>query len=92
MFSTLKRYLLVAAVAVGSALLIAVRVLFGQNQKLKAENKIAKAKDKHLKKVMVTDMSIDEQSDIRLAKAVKELNDEGHNEELSDPNKDWNDS
>jgi len=92
MFSTLKRYLLVAAVAVGSALLIAVRVLFGQNQKLKAENKIAKAKDKHLKKVMATDMSIDEQSDIRLAKAVKELNDEGHNEELSDPNKDWNDS
>ena len=91
MFSKLKTYALVIAATVGSVLLIAVRVLFGQNQKLRTENKTVKAQKKHLKKVMEQDTAIDEQADVHLAEVAKEVEDGKPPSELLDPNRMWND-
>ena len=86
MMSTLKLWLGAIAVAVGSALLIAVRVLATKNAKLKIDNKIVKAKEKHTRKVLEADIATDEQVDKHLAEVTKEIEDEKHPSELLDPN------
>ena len=87
--STMKRYALVAVAAVGSALLIAVRVLSGQNRRLRAKNERQEAQRKHTKQVMEADIAIDEQVDTHLAEVAKEIEDEKFPSELTDANKGW---
>ena len=89
MMSTLKLWLGAIAVAVGSALLIAVRVLATKNAKLKIDNKIVKAKEKHTRKVLEADIAIDEMVDTHLAEITKEIEDEKHPDELLNPDDHW---
>jgi len=89
MLSILKLKLAAIAVAVGSVLLIAIRVLASKNAKLKIDNKIIKVKEKHTRKVLEMDIAIDEQIDSHLAEVTKEIEDEKHPEELLNPNDHW---
>ena len=86
MFSTMKVWLLAIAAGAFSVLLLAVRVLATKNAKLKIDNKIAVAKEKHTRKVLAADIAIDEQIDDHLAEVTKEIEDEKHPSELLDPN------
>jgi len=83
--SKIKTYAIIAGSALLGVLLIAVKFLAGQNTRLRVENKIAKAKEKHVKKVMKADNEIEEQADERLVDAVKEISEGGTSDELSDP-------
>ena len=85
MFSQLKTWLAALAVGFGSVLLIALRVLIGQNQKLRTENKEVKAQKKHLKKVMEQDTVIDEQADVHLAEVAHEIEENKPPSELLNP-------
>ena len=89
--STMKTYALAIAAAVGSALLIALRVLSGQNRRLKAKNKRMEAQREHTLQILRQDTAIDEQTDTHLAELAKEVEDGKHPSELTDPNKLWND-
>jgi len=86
--SKLKTYLIVAAGAVGGALVIALNILLRRNEELRDENRQATATRDHALDVLEKDTDINEQEDARLADALRELNDEGHSSELEDPN-DW---
>ena len=86
MFSTLKLWSAAIVAAVISALWIAVRVLASRNAKLKIDNKIAVAKEKHTRKVLKLDIATDEQVDAHLAEVAKEIEDEKNPDELLDPN------
>ncbi len=88
---TIKTYLIIAGGALLAALLFTVKILAGQNTKLRVENKIAKAKEKHVKKVMEKDREIDVQTDVRLEELEKEIEEGKHPSELLDPTKGWND-
>jgi len=88
-WSKFKTYIIVAVGAVGSVLLIAVRVLAGRNKKLSMENKVVKKEKEHAIKVMEQDIRIDEQIDTHLAEAAKEVEEGKHPSELTDPNKEW---
>ena len=88
-WSKLKTYIIVAAGAVGSVLLIAVRVLAGRNKKISMENKTVKAEKEHAVKVMAQDILIDEQTDTHLAEVAKEVEEGKHPTELLEPNDDW---
>ena len=85
-FSTVRKYLFSAIGLLVTGLLIAVKFLAGQNAKLRVENKIKDAKNKHMTKVMKADAELDEQADVHLADAVKEIDESGASDELSDPN------
>ena len=66
-FSTIKAKL---SLWLGSAVIVLIAItkfLAGRNRKLKAENKVVKARNKHAKKVMKADIEIDEQADDHLA-------------------------
>ena len=89
MFSTMKIWLLAIAAGAFSVLLLAVRVLATKNAKLKIDNKIAVAKEKHTRKVLETDIATDEQIDAHLAEVTKEIEDEKHPDELLNPNDHW---
>ena len=71
--STIKTYALVAVGAVGSVLLIALRVLSGQNRKLRAKNKRFDAQRKHTQEVMEQDTAIDEQADEHLSDVAHDV-------------------
>ena len=86
---TLKTYAIVAASAVLSVLLIAVRVLLTKNAKLKVDKKMAVAKEKRTKEVMKHDIEVDEQIDNHLAEVTKEIEDEKNPDELLNPNDHW---
>ena len=86
MFSTLKTYAVAIAVTVGSALLIAVRVLSGQNRRLRAKNERMDAQRKHTKLIMEQDIATDEQADDHLAEVARQVEDGKHPSELLDPN------
>jgi len=88
-FSTVKIWLSAIAVGAFSVLLIAVRVLATKNAKLKIDNKIVKAKEKHTRKVLEADIAIDEMVDSHLAEITKEIEDEKHPDELLNPNDHW---
>jgi len=89
MLSKLKTYALVAVGAVGSVLLIALRVLSGQNRRLKAKNKRFEAQRKHTRQVMEQDIATDVQTDERLEVLAKELESGDSPSELLDPNATW---
>ena len=89
MFSTVKIWLSAIAVGAFSVLLIAVRVLASRNAKLKIDNKIAVAKEKHTRKVLEMDIAIDEQIDDHLAEVTKEIEDGKQPDELLNPNDHW---
>ncbi len=89
MFSTVKIWLSALAVGAFSVLLIAVRVLSTKNAKLKIDNKIAVAKEKHTRRVLEQDILIDEQTDTHLAEVAKEVEEGKHPSELTDPNDEW---
>jgi len=86
MLSTLKPYALAIAAGAFSVLLIALRVLSGQNRRLKAKNKRFEAQRKHTKEVMEQDTRTDVQTDERLEVLAKELESGDSPSELSDPN------
>ena len=86
---TLKTYAIVAASAVLSVLLIAVRILLTKNAKLKVDAKIAVEKEKRTKEVMRQDILIDEQVDKHLAEVTKEIEDGKQPDELLNPNDHW---
>ena len=89
MLSKLKTYALVVVGAVGSVLLIALRVLSGQNRRLKAKNKRFEAQRKHTRQVMEQDIATDVQTDERLEVLAKELESGDSPSELLDPNATW---
>jgi len=88
---TIKNYAIVVGAALLAALLFTVKILAGQNTKLRVENKIAKAKEKHVKKVMEKDREIDEQADVHLAEVAKEVEEGKHPSELTNPGEHWTD-
>lgn len=88
LWSNVKTYAIVIAGAAGLVLSIVVRVLLRKNATLKTQAKQAKKDARFAIDVLEQDLEIDEQADAYLAKAVQEINDEGHSEELEDPN-DW---
>ncbi len=85
-FSKLRIYVAVAATAVLSALMIAVRVLSAQKAKLKAKNTQLSGQNDHLTDVLEADIEIDEQTDVHLVEVVKEIKEKGYTSELSEPN------
>jgi hypothetical protein len=89
-FGKIKLYLYSAIGALVAGLLIAVKFLAGRNARLRAKNKIATAEAKHAKEVLEADIDAEIEGDIRLANALRELNDSGHTDELSNPNE-WDD-
>ena len=90
-FSKLKTYALIAGGSLLSVLLIAVKVLSGQNRRLKAKNERFDAQRKHTKEVMEQDKEVDEQTDVHLAEVAKEVEEGKSPSELTDPNKHWTD-
>ena len=90
-FSKLKTYALAIAVGAGSVLLVALRVLSGQNRRLKAKNKRFEAQKKHTKEVMEQDIRTDVQTDERLEVLAKELEDNSDSGVFRNPNKLWDD-
>jgi len=88
LWSSVSTYAIAIAAGAFGVLLIAVRVLSGQNRRLRKKIGVAEATRDHAIDVLEQDMDINEQEDIHLAEALRELNDEGHSTELDDPN-DW---
>jgi len=86
--SKLKTYLLAFIGGIVAWLIFRVNTLQSKNAKLQGKAKQAEATRDHALDVLEQDIDINEQEDLRLAKAVRELNDEGHSTELEDPN-DW---
>ena len=87
--STMKTWLLAIAAASFSAMLNALRVLAGQNRRLKAKNERMDAQKKHTAQVLAQDIVIDEQADTHLADVAKEVEEGKHPSELTDVNKGW---
>jgi hypothetical protein len=89
MFSTLKTYAVAIAVAAGSAMLIALRVLSGQNRRLRAKNERFEAQRKHTKQILEQDIATDVQTDERLEVLAEELENGNSPSELTNPNVTW---
>lgn len=66
---------------------IAVKVLSSRNSRLRRKVETAEARVEHSKAVIRADKQADEQADVRLVEAKREIEDEGTSSELSDPNK-----
>ena len=86
LFTKLKSYGIAIAGGAIAVLLIAVRVLTSQNSKLRRKAESADARIKHAKKVMQADSEADEQADTHLSDVAREVEENGHTDELSDPN------
>lgn len=88
LWSGVSTYAIAIAVGAGGVLLIALRAFMKANARLREAARQATATRDHALSVMEEDIDINEQEDIHLAEAVRELNDEGHSTELEDPS-DW---
>jgi hypothetical protein len=86
-FSTVRTWLTVAVASVVGALWIAVRVLASKNSKLKVRAEVGEANAKFAKTVLKEDKAADEQADVRLVDAKKELEGTGGSGTFRDPNK-----
>lgn len=86
--SSLKRYSLAIAGGVLGVLVFAVRVLMSENSRLRRKAETSEARIEHAKAVMREDAAIEEQADTHLAEVVREIEENGHTDELLDPN-DW---
>lgn len=71
-----------------AGLVVAVRVLSARNSKLARKVETAEARVEHSKAVLRADHNADEQEDLRLVEATREIQNEGVSKELDDPN-DW---
>ena len=85
-FSTTKAYLYSGIGLIFAGLIVAVKFLAFRNRTLKQENKEVKQKIKRTKKLLKDDMEITEQADDHLVEIIKEIEDEGSTDSLSDPN------
>jgi hypothetical protein len=74
-FSGIKTYLYLGIGLLVAALGIAVKFLAGQNSKLKTENKAAKARTAHDKKVMQKDREIVGNEQARETQIINDLRD-----------------
>lgn len=86
--STIKMWLYSAIGLLLAGLGIAVKVLTVRNSQLKRKVETAEARVQHSKAVLRADKVAEEQADIRLVEAKKEIDGAGASSELSDPN-DW---
>lgn len=87
-FSKIKAYIYLGIGLLVTSLIAAVKFLASRNKTLKRKVKTSDARVKHAKAVITSDVEADEQEDIHLAEVTKEIEDEKHPSELSDPN-DW---
>ena len=92
MFSILltkfKTWWIAIAAGAFSVLLIVLRVLLGQNSKLRSKAEKATAKAKFAHTVMEQDTKAEVEEDSRLVDLKKELNEHKKSSELENPN-DW---
>ena len=89
MWRTTKHYLYIGLGLLVSGLLIAVKILTGQNSRLRRKVETADAKVKHAKAVMRADNEAEIQFDERTEELRKKLKETGTSDELSSPNKGW---
>lgn len=82
----LKKYAYtILAVLVGS-LAFLVRIFYSRSQKFKKQADVYKEQAEYTKKVLEKDIETEMEHESRSAKIVKDIEDEGHTDELSDPN------
>jgi len=86
-FSTIKRYAFLGLGLLVPVLGFLVKIFAGKAKQEKRERKRAEAIADHALNVMEKDVEIDEQADIRLADAVKEIEDTGSSSTFRDPNR-----
>ena len=89
LLGSIKAYWYIGLGLLVSGLLIAVRILTGQNSRLRQKVEMADAKIHHAK---VVGQSIKENEEIfrgRTREIAKEIEDKKATSELSDPNKEW---
>ena len=89
LLSSSKQYLFIGLGFLVTGLLIAVRILTGQNSRLRQKVEMADAKIHHAK---VVGQSIKENEEIfrgRSREIAKEIEDKKSTDELSDPNEKW---
>lgn len=86
--SKLKTWLIAAAGAVISVLVIVLNVLISRNKSLKDKLKTSTATAKKARDVIEADLAINEQEDVRLKESKDEIDEGKPPKELTDPN-DW---
>ena len=86
MIATIKRYWLIGLSALIAILLFAVKILTGQNSRLRAKVETAEAKIHHAK--VVEEKKVETAKELRSRKAdlVKELEEKKTSSELESPN------
>jgi len=87
--STLKTYGIAIAGGVIAVLLIAVRVLTGQNSKLRVKAETAQARANHARVVLKKDKEVELEHDVRTEQLEQEIEEKKASSELSDPNERW---
>ena len=86
LLSGTKQYLFIGLGLLVSGLLIAVKVLTGQNSKLRKKVEVADAKIKHVKVVEKKKIENQREFDSRTEKLAKDLEDKKTSDELEKPN------
>lgn len=82
----LKKYAYtILAVLVGS-LAFLVRIFYSRSQKFKKQADVYKSQAEYTKKVLEKDIETEMEHESRSAKIVKDIEDKGDTDELSDPN------
>jgi predicted Holliday junction resolvase-like endonuclease len=87
-FSKIKVYLYTGLGLLVSALLVAVKILTGQNSRLRREVETADARIRHTNAVMKNDIEVDRELDRRSKELTEEIEEKKKSSELENPN-DW---
>ncbi len=84
--AAIKRYWSIGVGLLVAGLWAAVKILGAKNKNLKNKNESLEAQNKHARSVAEGDVVIDIKSRSRRADALKEINEKGSSDLLSDPN------
>lgn len=86
MLNSIKAYLYIGIGLLVSGLLVAVKILTGQNSRLRRKVETTDAKIKHAKAVIRADVEADREYDERTEKLAEEIKKKKTSSELKDPN------
>ena len=88
MWTKIKAYWYIALGLLVSGLLVAVKILTGQNSRLRRKVETTDAKIKHAKAVIRADVEADREYDERVEEIAREIEKKRTSDELRNPN-DW---
>lgn len=88
-WSKIKLYVYSAIGLLVAGLAVAVKFLSAKNSRLERKVKTTDARIEHAKAVIRADKEAEEQADIRIIEAKREIDEAGVSDELADPNDDW---